>query len=150
MRMRPWAKWFLRACAIGLFFAVMAGNDNPTRPPDSPISHPEIDTQRGAVATDALKAVADDTVEFDPKTAAQKKMMDSMEAGTVSCLDRLYTGLLMQGVRSRSQLLQMGENICTGSLKRFMATLGVPEASATLYARKTAETELNFALGQGR
>jgi hypothetical protein len=80
-----------------------------------------------------------DAVQFDPKAAAQKAMFTQMEGGAELCMHRAVRGLLMQGVRSRAELLNFAGTTCGQGFKRFMTSnLDVPEKAATAFIDKMA------------
>jgi len=83
-----------------------------------------------------------DAVNFDPQEDVHKAQLDQMEANAGACMERGMHGMLMQGIRSREQLLGFAQNTCGSGLKRFLVSLGMPETAADAYVRKTAEDVL--------
>ena len=87
-----------------------------------------------------------DSVQFDPQENAHKAQLDQMDAGAGACMERAIHGLLMQGVRNKSQLLNFAESTCGPPLKKFLISIGSPPKAADAWVQKDAEDVLEVEL----
>lgn len=102
------------------------------------------------VASATAVAAPNDSLQFDPKISANRQLFETMEAQSGVCMERSIHGLLMQGMRSRNQLMAFAESTCGQGWRKWMATVGVPPKAADAYIHKTAQDILEIELANGR
>jgi len=95
------------------------------------------------------KKADDDAVQFDPDAAVHKAQWNQLESGTNACMYQAISGLLQQGIRSRSQLLGFAKNACGSGFKKFMISVGTPEGAADGLLDLMASRNLEAALREG-
>jgi hypothetical protein len=100
-------------------------------------------------ATPIPKSASSDAVQFDPDAAVHKAQWDQLESGTNDCMYRAMSGLLIEGVRSRSQLLGFAKNTCGSGFKKFLMSVGTPEGAADGLLDSMANRNLEAALREG-
>ncbi|HVP86096.1 MAG TPA: hypothetical protein VMS78_15355 [Rhizomicrobium sp.] len=122
------------------------------QPPGHPPSAQEcaeVQAENGMSPSDAPTAAAppNDNVPFDRDAEIKGAQFDQLEAGAVSCMDQLLHGYLMQGMRSRAQLIQWATHICGVQLSKFMVETGKQTKElADSYVEVLANKELDLIL----
>lgn len=95
-------------------------------------------------------SAANDAVPFDAKDYFRKQRLEIGLGGLEICYDRTISGLLINGLRSRSQLLAMAINICSSGYRKQLVLEGASEKAAEAYVELIATEALDDVLRGAR